>query len=35
MLVEISKLIGIVLGYAVITVGLFSGAIASVIILVK
>ena len=35
MLLEISKLVGIVLGYAIITVGLFSAAIASVIILVK
>lgn len=35
MLVEISKLVGIVLSYAVITVGLFGGAIASVIIIVK
>ena len=35
MLVEISKLVGIVLSYAIIIVGLFSGAIASVIMLAK
>ena len=35
MLVEISKLVGIVISYAIVTVGLFSGAIASVIMLAK
>ena len=35
MLVEIGKLVGIVFSYAIITVGFFGAAIASVIIIVK